>query len=160
MFAFDVNTGKTLWQHNLGTIQKASPVLADGKIYVGSENGRFWILKPGQEKVEVLDEDQLGTEQQLEQIIASPAVSNGRVFLVTTEDIYCIGKKAVHSERLGRNWDWTAPRQAQLLLPSGRYADRAGAQARRKGAASRARSSMQRARFIRDEKADMVARAA
>ena len=37
--AFDVNTGKQLWLHNLGTIQKASPVLADGKLYVGTENG-------------------------------------------------------------------------------------------------------------------------
>jgi outer membrane protein assembly factor BamB len=93
MYAVDVNTGKVLWQHNLGTIQKASPVLADGKIYVGSENGRFWILKAGQEKVEVLDEDQLGTESNIEQIIASPAVSNGRIYLVTTDNIYCIGKK-------------------------------------------------------------------
>ena len=45
--AFDINTGRELWKQNLGTIQKASPVLADGKIYVGSENGKFFILKPG-----------------------------------------------------------------------------------------------------------------
>ncbi|MCA1630999.1 MAG: PQQ-binding-like beta-propeller repeat protein, partial [Acidobacteria bacterium] len=37
--AFDVKTGKQLWLQNLGTIQKASPVLADGKLYVGTENG-------------------------------------------------------------------------------------------------------------------------
>jgi outer membrane protein assembly factor BamB len=90
LFAFDINTGRTLWQQNLGTIQKASPVLADGKLYVGSENGKFFILKPGQEKVEILDEDQLAPQ---EQIIASPAVSNGRVFLVTTDALYCIGSK-------------------------------------------------------------------
>ena len=60
LFAFDFNTGRELWKQNLGTIQKASPVLADGKIYVGSENGKFFILKPGQDKVEVLDSDQLG----------------------------------------------------------------------------------------------------
>ena len=90
LFAFDINTGKTLWQQNLGTIQKASPVLADGKLYVGSENGKFFILRPGQEKVEVLDEDQLGPQ---EQIIASPAVSNGRVYLVSTDAIYAIGKQ-------------------------------------------------------------------
>lgn len=95
LFAFDVNTGKTLWQQNLGTIQKASGVLADGKIYVGSENGKFWILKPGQEKVEVLSEHQLGTEGKPEQIIASVAISNGRVFLITSEALYCIGKKQV-----------------------------------------------------------------
>ena len=77
--AFDVNTGKRLWLHNLGTIQKASPVLADGKLYIGTENGKFFILKPGATGVEVLDEDQLGTEALPEAIIASAAISNGRV---------------------------------------------------------------------------------
>ena len=90
LYAFDINTGKTLWHHNLGTIQKASPVLADGKIYPGSENGRFVILRLGQEKAEVLDEDQL---PEGEQIVASPAVSNGRIYLVSNENIYCIGTK-------------------------------------------------------------------
>jgi hypothetical protein len=92
--AFDVNTGKQLWLQNLGTIQKASPVLADGKLYVGTENGKFFILKPGPTKAEILDEDQLGTEARPEAIIASVAVSNGRVFVVSDSNLYCIGKKA------------------------------------------------------------------
>ena len=79
LYAFDVNTGRKLWEQNLGTIQKASVVQGDGKLYVGSESGKFWILKPGQEKVEVLSEQQLGTEAQPEQVIASVAISNGRV---------------------------------------------------------------------------------
>lgn len=99
--AFDVNSGKQLWLHNLGTIQKASPVLADGKLYVGTENGKFFILKPSATGVEVLDEDQLGTAAQPEIIIASPAVSNGRVFLVSETSIYCIGKKANSPTRTG-----------------------------------------------------------
>ncbi len=95
--AFDTNTGKQLWLQNLGTIQKASPVLADGKLYVGTENGKFYIVRPGATGAEILDEDQLGTEQQPEAIIASVAVSNGRVFLVTDAALYCIGKKAAVS---------------------------------------------------------------
>ena len=94
LFAFDIATGKQLWTLNLGTIQKASPVLADGKLYVGTENGKFFILKPGADKCEVLDEDQLGTEGAAEQIIASAAVNKGRVFLVSDSTIYCIGKKS------------------------------------------------------------------
>ncbi|HEY9285803.1 MAG TPA: PQQ-binding-like beta-propeller repeat protein [Pyrinomonadaceae bacterium] len=93
--AFDVKTGRQIWIQNLGTIQKASPVLADGKLYVGTENGKFFILEPGPTGAKVLDEDQLGTEQQPEAIIASVAVSNGRVFLVTDSNLYCIGKKNV-----------------------------------------------------------------
>ena len=99
--AFDVNTGKQLWLQNLGTIQKASPVLADGKLYVGTENGKFFILKPGPTKAEILDEDQLGTEARPEPIIASVAVANGRVFVVSDSNLYCIGKKARNSSSQG-----------------------------------------------------------
>lgn len=93
--AFDVTTGKQLWLQNLGTIQKASPVLADGKLYVGTENGKFFILKPNATGAEILDQDQLGTEALPEAIIASVAVSNGRVFLVSDSHLYAIGKKSV-----------------------------------------------------------------
>ena len=95
--AFDVNTGKQLWLKNLGTIQKASPVLADGKLYVGTENGKFFILKPSATGCDILDEDQLGTEAQPETIIGSAAVSNGRIFFVSDSGLYAIGKKANNS---------------------------------------------------------------
>ncbi len=92
--AFDVNSGKQLWLQNLGTIQKASPVLADGKLYVGTENGKFFILKPSATGVQILDEDQLGTAAVPEAIIASPAIANGRVYFVTDSATYAIGKKS------------------------------------------------------------------
>ena len=95
--AFDINTGKQLWLQNLGTIQKASPVLADGKLYVGTENGKFFILKPGATGCEILDQDQLGTEAQPEAIIGSAAVSNGRIFFASDSNLYCIGKKSNHT---------------------------------------------------------------
>jgi hypothetical protein len=94
LFAFDSGTGKQLWTINLGTIQKSSPVLADGKLYVGTENGKFFILKPGAEGCEILDEDQLGAAGAPEAIIASVAVNKGRIYLVSDSAIYCIGKKA------------------------------------------------------------------
>jgi outer membrane protein assembly factor BamB len=107
LFAFDINTGKELWRMNLGTIQKASPVLADGKLYVGTENGKFFILKPGPAGCQILDEDELEPVDKVqlkteagdeliasnEQIIASVAVSRGRIYLVSTKALYCIGKK-------------------------------------------------------------------
>src|SRR6476661_3366344 len=95
--AFDVNTGKQLWLKNLGAIQKASPVLADGKLYVGTENGKFYILKPSATGCEILDQDQLGTEALPEAIIASVAIANGRVFVVSDSNLYAIGKKRSNS---------------------------------------------------------------
>ena len=111
LFAFDVNTGKQLWIHNLGTIQKASPVFADGKLYVGTENGKFFILKPGPEKCEVVSEVELGDGPEgHEQIIASVAISRGRIFLVSDTAIYCIGKKSNYA---------APPAQAEPAIAAG-----------------------------------------
>ncbi len=89
--AFDRASGRALWHRNLGTIQKASPVLADGKLYVGTENGKFFILRPRADGVDVLDEDWLGSPQDPEMIVASPIVSNGRVYVVSMAATYAIG---------------------------------------------------------------------
>ena len=119
--AFDANTGNRLWLFNLGTIQKASPVLADGKLYVGSENGRFWILRPGPDKPVVLDEDQLGTEQTPEAIIASVAVADGRVYLATVDNLYCIGPRTARASAASGKTPARAkaPASAAAAAPAG-----------------------------------------
>jgi outer membrane protein assembly factor BamB len=95
--AFELATGKKLWERPLGTIQKASPVLADGKLYVGTENGRFYVIKPTAAGPEILDQDQLGTEAAPEAIVASPAVARGRIYLASMDAVYAIGPKGVAS---------------------------------------------------------------
>ena len=107
LFAFDIDTGKELWKQTLGTLQRASPVLADGKLYVGTENGKFFIIKPGPTGCQILCETELEPVEKVdlkteagdeaiaanEQVLASVAVSRGRVYLVSTKAVYCIGKK-------------------------------------------------------------------
>ena len=91
--AFSARDGEQLWVENLGTIQRASPVLADGKLYVGTANGRFFILRPGREGVEVLDRDLLGSSAAPEEIVASAAVSDGVVYVVSSGATYAIGER-------------------------------------------------------------------
>ena len=93
--AFDIATGKQLWHKSLGTLQKGSPVLADGKLYVGTENGKVYILKPSATGVEVLDEDALppGSQGGPEPIVASPIVADGRVYITSMDAMYAIGKR-------------------------------------------------------------------
>ena len=101
MIAFDVVTGKELWKHQLGTVQKAPPVLADGKLYVGTESGKFFILRPHSDRVETLSEVDLpnskysccSEEGAPEQVLAGAAVSHGRVFFVSSDAVYAIGPK-------------------------------------------------------------------
>jgi outer membrane protein assembly factor BamB len=94
--AFDLKDGHKLWDKKLGTLQKSSPVFADGKLYIGTENGKFYILKPTATGADVLDEDELksadGTD---EPVIGSPAIANGRVYVVTMRALYAIGPKTV-----------------------------------------------------------------
>ena len=100
--AFDLKTGKQVWTKRLGTMQKGSPVFADGKIYVGTENGKFYILRPTATDAEVLDEDVIGPASDPEPILASPAISDGRIYVTTmgpqtqpqaTGHLYAIGTR-------------------------------------------------------------------
>ena len=106
--AFDLKTGAKLWEKTLGTLQKGSPVLADGKLYVGTENGKLYILRPSATGVEVLDEDLLGNPQSPEPIVASPIVADGRVYVTSMEAMYAIGKR-VPSKRSAVSGVTTTP---------------------------------------------------
>lgn len=103
LFALDLKSGSQLWRKNLGTIQKSSPVIADGKLYVGTENGKFYILKPSATGAEVLDEDELplASDGKTETIIASPAVARGRIYVVSNEAMYAIGPKGLRAQDSG-----------------------------------------------------------
>lgn len=92
--AYDTATGKELWTRSLGTLQKGSPTLADGKLYVGTENGKVFILRPTATALEVLDEDVLGSPADPEVIVASPVVAGGRVYVTSMDRLYAIGPKA------------------------------------------------------------------
>ena len=91
--AFDFNSGSRIWTLNLGTIQRASPVLADGKLYVGTVNGKFFVIEPGDESATILDEDELNSGNEFEEVYASVAVSGGRVYLASARTLYAIGPK-------------------------------------------------------------------
>ncbi len=125
LMAFDLKTGKKVWEKALGTIQKGSPVLADGKLYTGTENGKFYVIKPTASGPEILSEVQLGTEAVPEAIIASPAVARGRVYVASMDALYAIGPKgapkaaarsvAVTARPAGDNGAAGAPAVAQLV---------------------------------------------
>jgi hypothetical protein len=99
--AFDIETGKELWTLPLGTLQKAPPVLADGKIYVGTDGGSFYIIRPLADRAEVLSKVELpnstnsccGSEGTPEQILGGAAVSRGRIFFVSSDAVYAIGSR-------------------------------------------------------------------
>jgi hypothetical protein len=101
LLAYDIETGKELWRQPLGTSQKAPPVMADGKIFVGSENGKFFIVRPHADRAEILSEVELpistnsigGSEGTAEQVFGGAAISRGRIFFATTDAVYAVGPR-------------------------------------------------------------------
>src|SRR5690606_34838698 len=86
----DPNTGKLLGRRALSTIMRSTPVYADGKVYLCTINGLWYILKPNGDKVDVLQRMRL---QNNEENSGSPIVSHGRIYLPTADALYCIGPK-------------------------------------------------------------------
>jgi len=89
MWCLDARTGAEIYgqQRIKPGTYSASPVLADGKIYVTNEDGVTTVVKAGP-SFEVLAENALG-----DYCLSSPAISNGQIFIRTAHNLYAIGKK-------------------------------------------------------------------
>ena len=82
----EATSGNILWKENLGK-QYPSAVLADGLVYIPNDAGTINVIKPGT-KFESIAKNSIG-----ERMFASPAISDGRIYLRSTKNLYCIGKK-------------------------------------------------------------------
>ena len=63
----------------------ASPIAADGKVFLASVNGKVTVMKAAREW-EILGVNDLG-----EEIHATPALSGGRIYVRTRGTLYCFG---------------------------------------------------------------------
>ena len=84
---FDSGSGDELWRERLAGGHSASPVLADGIVYYFSDRGEATLIRPGDE-FEVVARNSLD-----EPISASPAISQGQIFIRTHQALYCVGKR-------------------------------------------------------------------
>jgi outer membrane protein assembly factor BamB len=86
--ALNPDTGAEVGQGRLkGAIDHyyASPVAADGKIFMLSETGKVAVLPPGG-SLDPIAVNDLGDD-----IYATPAISDGRIYLRTRSHLYCFG---------------------------------------------------------------------
>ena len=85
-YCLDEKTGKRLWQHRLGDHHSASPVSADGLLYFPDDDGTTYVVKASS-KFELMSRNKL-----TEGCRASPAISDGQIFIRTLGRLYCIGE--------------------------------------------------------------------
>jgi outer membrane protein assembly factor BamB len=83
---YDTTSGERLWFTRLGKHYSTSPIAAGGLVYFTADDGQTKIIRPGRE-LNIVAENKLG-----EACYASPAASQGHIFLRTTKHLVCIGK--------------------------------------------------------------------
>jgi outer membrane protein assembly factor BamB len=80
-------TGERVWRERLSGKYSASPVAADGKMYFSNDAGVVTVVRAGPE-FKVLAKNDVG-----EALVASPALSGGRLFLRGDKHLWCIEEK-------------------------------------------------------------------
>jgi outer membrane protein assembly factor BamB len=87
LVCYDAKTGAKYWEREFSQGFYSSPVIADKKIYVTDISGKTHILKLSK-TADLIGEPMLG-----ERVYATPAFSEGRIYLRGEKYLYCIGQK-------------------------------------------------------------------
>ncbi len=122
LWIFDAKTGKQLGavpgkarkeNYALGAAMRASPLYADGKIYIATMDARWHVLKPSATGVTPIKqgrlnflrlkdarfEDEEATARQRDtECYGSAIASHGRIYLPTTECLYCLADESKEPE--------------------------------------------------------------
>ncbi|VAX38564.1 probable serine/threonine protein kinase related protein, partial [hydrothermal vent metagenome] len=83
----DAKTGKKIQTVKLRGPMRSSPIYADGKIYLLTENTVWWTLQPTKNGVKTLFKKRLNIGGSY----GSPIVSHGRIYIPTTDALFCVG---------------------------------------------------------------------
>jgi len=88
--AYNLGTGEEVYRQrlpNIGSGFSASPVGADGKIYLSSEDGEISVIAAGTKFTQISAND-MG-----ETLMATPALSEGVLYARTAKNVFAIGRK-------------------------------------------------------------------
>ncbi|HEY7498837.1 MAG TPA: PQQ-binding-like beta-propeller repeat protein [Vicinamibacterales bacterium] len=85
--AVDAASGDRIWQERVDGVFSASPAAGGGHVYFVSEGGDTIVVKAGRPP-QVVARNALG-----ERAVASPAISNGQIFIRTDKHVFAVGTK-------------------------------------------------------------------
>src|SRR5829696_2123670 len=88
-YALDAKTGQLIWQHDMFAAVWGSPMLtADGRLYLGDEDGDVVIMQAGREK-KVLAEINMGSS-----VYSTPIPANGALFITNRNQLFALAEGA------------------------------------------------------------------
>ena len=92
--AYNLQTGEEIYRQRLpliGSGFSASPVAADGKIYLANEDGEMLVIAAGQKF------SHLATNSMGELLMATPALSDGVMYVRSSTSLFAIGRRQMKS---------------------------------------------------------------
>ena len=84
VYCLDVKTGKSHWKYDTLAAIWGSPFVADGKVYIGDEDGDVSILKVGT-KLELLYEVNMGSA-----VYTTPVAKDGVLYIGGRNTLFAI----------------------------------------------------------------------
>jgi outer membrane protein assembly factor BamB len=88
LHALDAKTGQPLWVHDMFAAMWSSTMVADGKVYLGDEDGDVIVLQHGREKKE------LATNVMDSSVYSTVVTANGVMYIMTRNNLYAIQEGA------------------------------------------------------------------
>jgi outer membrane protein assembly factor BamB len=88
--AYNFRTGEEVYRERLSLVGSgfsASPVASDGKLYLSNEDGEILVITAGQKFAQV------ATNSMGELLMATPALSDGVMYVRTSASLFAIGRK-------------------------------------------------------------------
>lgn len=87
LHALDVETGKEYWVHDMLAAMWGSPMVIDGKVYLGDEDGDVAVLEAGKTK-KLIAEMNMGSS-----VYCTPVAANGVLYIVNRNQLFAIAAK-------------------------------------------------------------------
>jgi len=87
LHALDAKTGQVYWTHDMFAAVWGSPLVVEGRVYLGDEDGDITILQAGRE-LKVLGEMNMGSS-----VYATPVPANGALFISGRNHLFALSVK-------------------------------------------------------------------
>jgi outer membrane protein assembly factor BamB len=88
LYALDAKTGQEIWQHDLFAAVWGSPILIDGKLYIGDEDGDVVIMQEGRTK-KIIAELNMGSS-----VYSTPVPANGTLYISNRNQLFALSEAA------------------------------------------------------------------
>ena len=88
LHALDMTTGKPFWVHDMFAAMWSSTMVADGKIYLGDEDGDVVVMRAGKEKT-ILAENNMDSS-----VYSTVVTAKGVMYVMTRNNLYAIAEGA------------------------------------------------------------------